>query len=112
MNIDVDWGNRGLAKACSSDAAGSRRFGAENWRLLRRRLASLLGAPTLADLDDAPGRCHALGADRSGQFALALWGPYRLILVPSPPVPLLPDGGIDRRAVTAVRIVEIVNYHD
>jgi proteic killer suppression protein len=79
---------------------------------VRRRIAALRGAPILEDMDRAPGRCHALRGDRSGQFALDLWGPYRLVFEPTDPIPRLADGGIDRRAVTKIRIVEIVNYHD
>ncbi len=110
--IDVEWADRRLAKVCATDSSGERRYGREHWQLLRRRLAALLAAPTLADLEDAPGRCHVLTADRAGQFAVNLWGPYRLVFEPAPPTPRLSDGGIDRRAITAVRVIEIVNYHD
>lgn len=41
-----------------------------------------------------------------------LEGPYRLVFEPASPIVTKPDGGIDRRAVTAIRVIEIVNYHD
>jgi hypothetical protein len=76
------------------------------------RLASLLAAATLADMENVPGRCHALTGDRAGQFAVDLWGPNRLIFEPaSDPLPRKSDGGIDRDQVTEIRILEIVNYH-
>lgn len=86
-----------------------RRFGPEQWAVLRRRLAVLRAAPTLADVRGTPGRLHALGADRAGQYALDLRGPSRLVFEP-----LAGDGtgGPDEAAITAVRIIEVVDYHD
>jgi proteic killer suppression protein len=76
------------------------------------RLASLLAAENLVDMDKVPGHCHALTEDRAGQFALDLWGPYRLIFEPAnDPVPRTSDQGIDRPQVTQVRILEIADYH-
>jgi toxin HigB-1 len=110
--IDVAWANQKLAKACATDKAGNRHWGADRWPLLRRRLAALIGAPTLQAMDGAPGRCHALTGDRVGAFAIALWGAGRLVFEPDhDPVPRLGDGGIDRAMVTRIRIVEVVDYH-
>ena len=59
-----------------------------------------------------PGNCHALSADRDGQFAVHLWGQYRLIFEPNDePIPRLEDGGIDRSGVTSVVITEVADYH-
>lgn len=102
-----------MAEACGSDRAGTKRFGAPRWLLIRRRLASILAARSLADLAAAPGRCHALTGRRRGQLAIALDGPYRLVFEPAHnPVPLLADGGLDWAGVTRVRILEVVDYHD
>jgi proteic killer suppression protein len=63
-------------------------------------------------MDGVPGRCHPLTGDRHGQFALQLWGPFRLVLEPDhAPLPTLVDGGLDTEAITRVRIVEVVDYH-
>jgi proteic killer suppression protein len=110
--IEVSWADRQLEKECSSDRAGTRRWGADQWKILRRRLASLLAAPSLKAMDGVPGRCHPLTGDRHGLFALLLWGPYRLVLEPDhAPLPTLVDGGLDTEAITRVRIVEVVDYH-
>jgi proteic killer suppression protein len=110
--IDITWANRKMAKICEGDRSGKRHWGDENWRLLKRRLASLQAAPTLADMDGVPGNCHQLSADRSGEFALYLWGPYRLIFVPAhATLPTLEDGGIDRVRVTQIEIRGVVDYH-
>lgn len=110
--IHISWSNRKLERSCADAKRGQRTWGAEHWKVLQRRLASLLAAPTLRDLDAVPGRCHELHADRRGQFAIALWGSYRLVFVPDhDPIPRLVDGGIDRTRVTRVSITEVVDYH-
>jgi proteic killer suppression protein len=63
-------------------------------------------------MDQAPGRCHALGANRAGQFAVYLWGQYRLIFLPNhDPLPRTDDGGIELGAITRITITEVVDYH-
>jgi toxin HigB-1 len=110
--INISWSDRKLEKSCASDKTAQRQFGADNWKLLRRRLASLKAAVTLTDMQNVPGNCHPLSADRDGYFALNLWGQYRLIFKPDhEPVPVLDDGGIDRSRVTSIVITEVVDYH-
>jgi len=110
--IHVAWLNRKLEKITTSDRAGRKHFGAQRWALVRRRVAQLEGAPTLKDLDGAPGHPHQLGADRPEQFAMNLDGPYRLVFAPNhDPIPTLDDGGIDRGMVTKVLVLEVTNYH-
>lgn len=110
--IDIAWSDRKLAKTCASDRVGQRTWGADHWKLLKRRLASLEAAPTLADMDGVPGRCHPLRADRRSEFAVTLWGSYRLVFVADhDPMPTFADGGIDLTRVTRILIREVVDYH-
>lgn len=111
--IKISWSDRKLEKVCSSDNAGRRRWGADHWKLLKRRIASLEAAPTLSDMEGVPGRLHGLHADRRGHFAVDLWGSVRLIFEPDhDPVPSLADGvGVDRTLVTDICIKEIADYH-
>jgi toxin HigB-1 len=110
--IEISWSSRRLEKVCADDRQGQRHWGADNWKILKRRLAALLGAPTLADMENAPGNCHQLSADRAGDFAISLWGSYRLVFQPDHnPVPTLKDGGIDTTLITKIEIKEVVDYH-
>jgi proteic killer suppression protein len=110
--IEFVWSSRRLEKTCADDLGGRRAWGADNWQLLKRRLASLAAARTLEDMDGLPGRCHQLHGDRPGTFAMTLWGGYRLVFEPDhDPVPRVTDGGIDRSKVTRILIKEVVNYH-
>lgn len=110
--IEISWSSRKLEKVCTDDRQAVRRWGTDNWKILRRRLAALLAAPTLADMTGVPGNCHQLHADRAGEFAISLWGSYRLIFEPAHnPFPALTDGGVDRALVTKIEIKEVVDYH-
>jgi proteic killer suppression protein len=73
----------------------------------------LRAADTLADISMLPpARCHGLSGDRAGQFAVDVQHPFRLIFEPAhDPVPRKKDGGIDHARVTAIRILEVTDYH-
>lgn len=101
-----------MEKACSDDRQGTKSWGADQWKILKRRLASLDAAPTLVDMEGVPGNCHQLRGDRAEQFAISLWGQYRLIFEANhDPIARLPDGGIDRSNVTKIVIKEVTDYH-
>lgn len=101
-----------MEKSCSDDREGTRAWGQDHWKLLKRRLVSLRAAPSLADMEGVPGNCHQLHEDRAGEFAVDLWGPYRLIFEPDhDPLPSLDDGGVDTKSVTNIKIKEVADYH-
>ena len=59
-----------------------------------------------------PERRHQLSGERNGQYAVDLVHPHRLVLQPNhDPVPRLADVGIDVGHVTAITIVEVIDYH-
>jgi proteic killer suppression protein len=110
--IDISWADRKLEKACSAEASGMRRWGADQWKILKRRLASLRASQALKDMAGVPGHCHRLTEDRRGAYAITLNGPYRLIFEPDhEPLPLMADGLVDEALVTRVRVLEVVDYH-
>lgn len=102
-----------MRKACTDSKECIRTWGDQNAKQIRLRVQELRAAETLADVSPMPPtRCHELGQDRKGQFAVDLKDPFRLVFEPADePVPKLKDGGIDLSAVTAVRVLEVVNYH-
>lgn len=75
------------------------------------RMEQLRAAETLADMRALPGHCHELTADRKGQLAVRLAGPHRLVFQPREPAPRAVDGGLDWARVTAVVVLDIVDYH-
>jgi plasmid maintenance system killer protein len=91
----------------------TRTWGTIQAKKLRRRLDELKAASTLEVMQLLPGRCHELKGDRAGQISLDLEHPYRLVFEPAnDPVPRKRDGGLNWTAITAVRIIGVVDTHD
>ena len=110
MNINFKY--RKLQKIFNDEGKLKAAYGEPMAKAIMLRLAVLSNAPTLARVPPTkPGRCHPLTGDRSGQYAVDLNQPYRLIFAPAHrPVPRLKDGGIDTDRVTAITIMEVVDY--
>jgi len=76
-------------------------------------LNELAAAETLEDMRQLPGaRCHELAGDLTGQLAVDLAHPYRLVFSPDhDPLPTKDDGGLNWPEVTAICIESVVDYH-
>ena len=110
--MEVEVAERKLAKALNSEPELCKKYG-RMAKALRNRLAVLKAAPNLAAVPtDKPVRRHLLKAGRAGQFAVDLVHPHRLVFKPNhAPIPRLQDGGIDTERVTAITIIDVVDYH-
>ncbi len=82
-------------------------------RVITLRMAVLRAARNLALVPiTPPDRRHQLVGDRNEQFAVDLVHPRRLVFAADhQPVPRRDDGGIDTEQVTAIRILDVVDYH-
>ena len=110
--MEIVFGKSKLCKLCSSEKAMRKEWGAEMAKKLMQRLADLEAIATLEDARSLPGRCHELTGDRSRQLAIDLAHPRRLIFEPNHnPKPISKSGGLDWPQITAIRIIEIVDYH-
>lgn len=111
--MDLYFKSRGLEKACSIERESVRTWGAERSRVVRRRLAELAAAESLAVIATLPpARLHPLAGNREGQFAVDVQHPFRLVFEPHlDEVPRLPEGGVDKGKVTAIRILAVEDYH-
>jgi plasmid maintenance system killer protein len=102
-----------MAKLCNSEKALVRRFGHEQALRIQQRLSELRAATCLEDLRFAPGRCHELIGNRSGEVSIDLHHPYRLIFIATDrKAATRADGGLDWTAVTDVTVIEIIDTHD
>ncbi len=91
----------------------TRTWGTIQAKKLRQRLDDLKAASTLEIMQSLPGRCHELIGDRADQISLDLEHPYRLVFEPAnDPVPRKKDGGLNWTAITAVRIIGVIDTHD
>lgn len=111
--MKITYASTKLKNLCDNEREANAKLGAQVARKLRQRLAELLAAPKLSDISPhKPARLHELGQDRAGELAVDLHGGQRLVFVPDhTPRPTKPDGGLDRDQVTAIKIVEVGDYH-
>lgn len=110
--MDIIFSSKRLRKECTEQAVGIKEYGLNCARKLRARLSDLEAAESLHQMRTLPGRLHQLTGDLNGVYSLDLEHPLRLLFQPDhDPPKVLPDGGIDERAVTAVRIIGIKDTH-
>ena len=105
--------HRRLRKNFNSAGALKRAYGERMAKAITDRIEFLQEAQNLAlALTSLPGRMHPLRDDRNGQYAVDLVHPYRLVFEPDhTSLPRTEDGVVDAGQVTAIVIVEVVNYH-
>jgi toxin HigB-1 len=111
--MDLHFKSRKLEKACSVERESVRTWGAERSRVVRRRLAELAAAESLAVISTLPpARLHPLSGNHEGQFAVDVQHPFRLVFEPHhDEVARLADGGVDKAKITAIRILAVEDYH-
>ena len=102
-----------LTKTFNSTSALQKAYGDRIAQAIMRRLAVLKNARTLSLVPTTkPERCHQLTGNRRGQYAIDLIHPYRLIFKAThEPIPRKENGAIDTDQVTAITIIEVVDYH-
>jgi proteic killer suppression protein len=112
--MKVEFATRKLQKACEDVRSLSRQWGPQLGPRVGQRLRDLAAFETLEGVPtSSPFRRHQLAANRDEQFAVNLDGKMRLVFdTANDPVPRRADGGIDLGLVTAIRILEVVDYHD
>ena len=111
--MEITFRTRRLERTFSSDRELRREYGTAMAERIQSRIAVLRRVNSLTDLPtEPPTRRHLLSGARSGQYAIDLVHPYRLILEPNHhPVPRRADGGIDTDQGTAIIVMEVVDYH-
>lgn len=113
QGVEITFDTNRLREECSSFRLLVKRYGERQAKKIRQRLDDLRAAAALEDMRYIGGRCHELKGDRQGQLSLDLVHPYRLIFeVANEPIPRKPDGGLDWKQVTAVRILGVEDTHE
>lgn len=111
--VDIFFKSSKLAKTMNEEAKLRKEYGAKNGKEIRLRLAVLAAANTLADVPRVPPeRCHQLNGTYRNCFAVDGEHPHRVVFEPAhDPLPRKPDGGLDLAKITAITILEVVDYH-
>ena len=111
--MEISFRTRKLERTFDSKDKLQQEYGDRMARVIMMRLAVLEESDNLAQAQARPKTgLHPLRENRAGQFAVSLVYPYRLIFRPDHnPIPLTQDGGINLTEVTAITILEVVDYH-
>jgi len=111
--VEIAFRTRKLEKTCNAAAALQKAYGARMARTIMMRMAVLKAARNLALVPTTPPeRRHQLGGDRDEQFAVDLVHQRRLVFKPDhEALPRTNDGGIDTQHVTAITILDVIDYH-
>ncbi len=111
--MEISFVNTKLAKELADEKSILRKYGTDNGRRICQRLADVMAAENLEILRFLPQlRAHELTGDRAGQISVDVKHPRRLLLQPDhTEVPRKPDGGLDWKRVTKVKILGITDTH-
>ena len=110
--MEIRFASERLRNECTDSKSRARRYDKMGGKRLGQRLDDLDAAANLEDARTLPGKLHELKGDRKGELAMTVDGGKRLILEPADPGQARkPDGGLDWTLVTAIRILDIEDYH-
>lgn len=112
--MKVNYKNEKVKNLCEDPKYSRRHFGDVAASRLKQRIRLLLEAENLSDISHRPPpRLHLLSGYTHLTFSIDVHHGLRIVLEPADrPLPLLDDGGIDKRNVRAVHIVTVEDYHD
>lgn len=111
--MDIFFKTRKLARVFNSERELRKQYGDRMARTIAIRLAVMKHARTLSMVPvTPPDRRHRLAGKRKEQYAVDLVHPYRLVFEPRRGSAGARDAADrDTAGVTAITIVEVVDYH-
>lgn len=111
--MDIAFKSQKLAQIFSSETNLKKKYGTKVSLAIMTRMGVLSSARTLKLVPKTPPeRCHQLKGSRKEQFAVDLDRALRLVfIVNHEQIPRLDDGGIDLNGVTAIKILDVTDYH-
>jgi plasmid maintenance system killer protein len=110
--MEIRFRKNKLQKQMSSASEIKKAFGVMA-KKVAARLDEIAASPNLAILMQIPAaNCHALIADRKGQWALNISGNFRIIFeIDHDPIPLKDDGSVNTILVTIICVTDTEDYH-
>lgn len=110
--MELSFKNNKLERQLTQPKQMAKAFG-QLARKIDQRVEDLKAADTLEDMRKiSAARCHELSGNRKGELAVDVSSNYRLIFEPNhDPLPEKDDGGLDWNEVTAIRILDVEDYH-
>ena len=98
--MKIDYRNNQIRKVCTDASVARKKYGHKAARYIEQRIGEISAADTVETMIRYRiGRCHALTGRRSGQYAVDLGHPLRMVFS-------IVDG-----SVQVAKIEEIIDYH-
>jgi proteic killer suppression protein len=112
--VDIVFRNHKLQREFNDKRALDRGRGVRQAGLIMQRLVELQAAESLEVMRSIPrARRHELGGNRKGEISVDLNHPYRLIFeADHTPLPTRPEGGLDWKQVTRIKILGVDDTHE
>jgi len=105
--MEISFASRKLKKQLTDPISAIKHFGILA-RKINQRIQELASSENLEMIRKIPAaKCHELKGDRTGQFAVAISGNYRLIFVPL----LENNESTQWSKITRIQIIKIEDYH-
>jgi len=107
--MELEYKSKKIKKQCESPKEAQKEYGKQIGNKLTQRVGELTAAKSLEDVKHIPAaRLHRLQGKRTGEYAVDLIHPYRLVFKPL----LGEERDISKLAnIKIVRIEEVTNYH-
>ena len=98
--LEIKYKSNNLERVCTNYSMARRKYGERMAKLIHQRVDELQYADSIEMLVQfSIGRCHSLEGDRTGEYAMDLVHPYRLIFEKN------------KTDIHVVRINNIEDYH-
>jgi len=103
--LKIEYKSNRLKRACTDFSVAKRDYGVNMANLIHQRVNEISSADSVEMLCRfSIGKCHPLEGNRTGQYAMNLVQPYRLVFEK---ICIEEEG----RNIEIVRILSIENYH-
>ena len=111
--MELYFSSKSLEKDLTQERHMKRQYG-NIYCKLRLRMNELDAVDSLAEISPKPPpRRHLLGGDLRGCFAVDVSANWRIIFEPFPKsIPYLTNGMIDYKAIKAIKVLDVRDYHE
>lgn len=98
--LDIEYKNKALCRLCTNASVAAKKYGQEMAEKIQIRIDQIRAAESIEQmLQYRVGRCHQLRHNRSGQYAVDLVHPMRLVFE------------CNETEIQIACIIEITDYH-
>ncbi len=110
--MEINYKTKKLEKSLTNDKELSKTYG-NRAKKIKQRLGELKSADNLLTIKKLPAlRLHFHIGDGQNVWSIDIQANWRILfLLDHDPIPILADGGIDLKEITAIKIISISDPH-